>query len=90
MTWLAELQQSSGISPKQRPPLRSGPRARHAGSDSDASELASFTPSFLWLLRDFYLRLEEDGRQVRGGASELCGKRSGGGLPASVSSLLQH
>lgn len=35
-----------------------------AGSDQDASELASFTPSFLWLLRDFYLRLEEDGRQV--------------------------
>jgi hypothetical protein len=32
---------------------------------SDARELASFTPSFLWLLRDFYLRLEdEQGRQV--------------------------
>lgn len=33
---------------------------------SDARELSSFTPSFLWLLRDFYLRLEdEQGRQVR-------------------------
>jgi hypothetical protein len=32
---------------------------------NDARELASFTPSFLWLLRDFYLRLEdEQGRQV--------------------------
>lgn len=28
------------------------------------SELSEFTPSFLWLLRDFYLQLEEDGRQV--------------------------
>jgi hypothetical protein len=33
---------------------------------SDARELASFTPSFLWLLRDFYLRLEDEhGQQVR-------------------------
>jgi hypothetical protein len=32
---------------------------------NNARELASFTPSFLWLLRDFYLRLEdEQGRQV--------------------------
>lgn len=30
----------------------------------DETELAAFTPAFLWLLRDFYLRLEEDGRQV--------------------------
>lgn len=37
----------------------------HTGSSSEA-ELSSFTPSFLWLLRDFYLRLEaEDGRTVR-------------------------
>jgi hypothetical protein len=35
-----------------------------SGAVDDAAELASFTPSFLWLLRDFYLRLEEDGRQV--------------------------
>jgi hypothetical protein len=34
------------------------------GGDDDAADLASFTPAFLWLLRDFYLRLEEDGRQV--------------------------
>ena len=27
-------------------------------------ELSGFTPSFLWLLRDFYLSLEEDGRKV--------------------------
>lgn len=30
----------------------------------DASELSTFTPTFLWLLRDFYLDLEEDGRKV--------------------------
>ncbi|KAL6785100.1 hypothetical protein ACKKBG_A02440 [Auxenochlorella protothecoides x Auxenochlorella symbiontica] len=35
-----------------------------AGGGEDASELAAFTPSFLWLLRDFYLTLEEDGRVV--------------------------
>ena len=27
-------------------------------------DLGGFTPAFLWLLRDFYLELEEDGRQV--------------------------
>jgi hypothetical protein len=41
-------------------------RVRAAGGASeDPGDLAPFTPSFLWLLRDFYLRLEEDGRQVR-------------------------
>lgn len=39
-------------------------RVRASGSTDDSAELASFTPAFLWLLRDFYLRLEEDGRQV--------------------------
>jgi hypothetical protein len=34
------------------------------GAAADASELSAFTPSFIWLLRDFYLRLEEDGRAV--------------------------
>ena len=34
------------------------------GGASDESELSSFTPSFVWLLRDFYLKLEEDGRRV--------------------------
>jgi hypothetical protein len=36
-----------------------------AGQGADATALGEFTPSFLWLLRDFYLKLEEDGRQVR-------------------------
>jgi hypothetical protein len=31
----------------------------------DERELGEFTPSFLWLLRDFYFDLEEDGRKVR-------------------------
>ena len=35
----------------------------HTG-EADAHELSNFTPSFLWLLRDFYLTLEEDGRTV--------------------------
>ena len=28
------------------------------------ADLSQFTPSFLWLLRDFYLQLEEGGRQI--------------------------
>jgi len=32
--------------------------------DAPAGELGQFTPSFLWLLRDFYLQLEEDGRRI--------------------------
>lgn len=35
----------------------------HGAGDSE-HELSGFTPSFLWLLRDFYLSLEEDGRKV--------------------------
>lgn len=32
---------------------------------SDDKELREFTPSFLWLLRDFYLKLEDEyGRKV--------------------------
>lgn len=37
---------------------------RVRASGSDASELGEFTPSFMWLLRDFYLQLEEDGRKI--------------------------
>jgi hypothetical protein len=29
-------------------------------AQADARELAGFTPAFLWLLRDFYLRLEDE------------------------------
>ncbi len=32
--------------------------------EAEENELANFTPAFLWLLRDFYLTLEEDGRQA--------------------------
>lgn len=39
-------------------------RASGSNDEADAQQLATFTPAFLWLLRDFYLRLEEDGRQV--------------------------
>jgi len=40
-------------------------RASDGGDGAeDPTELASFTPSFIWLLRDFYLKLEEDGRVV--------------------------
>jgi hypothetical protein len=35
----------------------------------DASELSTFTPAFLWLLRDFYLDLEDEGRKVRSSSS---------------------
>jgi hypothetical protein len=30
----------------------------------DLDSLSEFAPSFLWLLRDFYLKLEEDGHKV--------------------------
>ena len=39
--------------------------------ESEAAELSNFTPSFLWLLRDFYLTLEEEGRTVRNGVPPL-------------------
>ena len=32
--------------------------------NSNEADLASFTPSFLWLLRDFFLSLEEEGESV--------------------------
>ena len=32
--------------------------------NSNEADLASFTPSFLWLLRDFYLSFEEEGEAV--------------------------
>jgi len=35
-----------------------------ANAGEGEAELADFTPAFLWLLRDFYLQLEEEGRQV--------------------------
>lgn len=34
------------------------------GAVADPSELAAFTPSFIWLLRDFYLKLEENGQSL--------------------------
>ena len=38
---------------------------QHAYAENSSEEdLASFTPSFLWLLRDFYLSLEEEGHSV--------------------------
>ena len=34
--------------------------------NSSEADLSSFTPAFLWLLRDFYLSLEEEGEAVSG------------------------
>ncbi|KAK9825847.1 hypothetical protein WJX81_003554 [Elliptochloris bilobata] len=39
-------------------------RAGSSAGEGEENELANFTPAFLWLLRDFYLTLEEDGRQL--------------------------
>ena len=42
--------------------------SKHIAVQADSSEntnqeeLGKFSPSFIWLLRDFYLNLEEDGR----------------------------
>eukprot|EP00850_Spirogloea_muscicola_P021189 SM000240S08606 [mRNA] locus=s240:134650:140591:+ [translate_table: standard] len=35
-----------------------------AGEAAAGDELGHFSPTFLWLLRDFYLELSEDGRQI--------------------------
>lgn len=37
---------------------------RVRSENSNEADLASFTPSFLWLLRDFYLSFEEEGEAV--------------------------
>ena len=55
-------------------PNGAGGAPRGAGEGGEA-ELADFTPAFLWLLRDFYLTLEEDGRQARGGPSAPLGQQ---------------
>ncbi|XP_058100589.1 uncharacterized protein LOC131245269 [Magnolia sinica] len=39
-------------------------RLRASGERATASELAQFSPVFVWLLRDFYLDLAEDNRKV--------------------------
>ncbi|XP_026392120.1 guanylate-binding protein 7-like [Papaver somniferum] len=39
-------------------------RVRASGGMSTASELGQFSPTFVWLLRDFYLELEEDNRKI--------------------------
>ena len=39
-------------------------RVKAAAPSSTAQDLAHFSPAFVWLLRDFYLDLSEDGRQT--------------------------
>jgi hypothetical protein len=39
-------------------------RANRKSGLTKEDVIASFTPNFLWLLRDFVLELEEDGRQI--------------------------
>ncbi|KAL3820413.1 hypothetical protein ACJIZ3_006318 [Penstemon smallii] len=39
-------------------------RVRASGGRSTTSELAQFSPIFVWLLRDFYLDLVEDNRKI--------------------------
>lgn len=55
--------QSTAPSPA-RPPRAAGP------GPLGSSELGTFTPTFLWLLRDFYFDLSEEGRKV--GAHAQC------------------
>ncbi|KDD73250.1 guanylate-binding protein, partial [Helicosporidium sp. ATCC 50920] len=42
------------------------PSSKRSRGETSAGlrELSEFSPAFIWLLRDFYLRLEEDGRPV--------------------------
>ncbi|XP_004293897.1 PREDICTED: uncharacterized protein LOC101305731 [Fragaria vesca subsp. vesca] len=39
-------------------------RVKASGGKTTASELGQFSPIFVWLLRDFYLELVEDGRKI--------------------------
>ncbi|CAN1807113.1 Guanylate-binding protein 6 [Linum perenne] len=39
-------------------------RVRASGGKTTASEIGQFSPIFVWLLRDFYLDLEEDNRKI--------------------------
>nr|GMC81599.1 guanylate-binding protein 1-like [Ipomoea batatas] len=39
-------------------------RVRASGGGSSISELGQFAPTFIWLLRDFYLELTEDNRKI--------------------------
>jgi hypothetical protein len=39
-------------------------RAGSTAGESSRGELAAFTPAFVWLLRDFYLSLEDEGQEV--------------------------
>ncbi|KAL9243637.1 hypothetical protein vseg_017497 [Gypsophila vaccaria] len=39
-------------------------RVRASGGKTTATELAQFSPIFVWLLRDFYLDLTEDNRKI--------------------------
>ncbi|KAI5059872.1 hypothetical protein GOP47_0024292 [Adiantum capillus-veneris] len=39
-------------------------RVRASQNRSSAAELGQYSPIFLWLLRDFYLELAEDGRRI--------------------------
>ena len=56
---------------------RVAPAARLVGAGAEsASALSEFTPSFLWLLRDFYFDLDQDG--VRVSCSQRCLYRLGG------------
>lgn len=47
--------------------MRSGGHGGESEREDANKELASFTPAFLWLLRDFYLKLEEDGKTITPG-----------------------
>ena len=48
-------------------------RAGSTAGESSRGELAAFTPAFLWLLRDFYLSLEDEGREVLGSCAHVTG-----------------
>ncbi|CAM6095658.1 unnamed protein product [Calypogeia fissa] len=39
-------------------------RVRASAGETSAAELGQFSPLFLWLLRDFYLDLQEQGRRI--------------------------
>ncbi len=68
-----ELLAPARARPRQPPRCCTRPRARPRALTlpllplplpAAGDELREFTPSFMWLLRDFYLQLEEEGRKI--------------------------
>jgi hypothetical protein len=62
-----------------RPPARPLP----GGDGFPESELGNFTPTFLWLLRDFYFDMSDGGREVGAWVGSVALGSAAGGQQAA-------